>query len=198
MRVDRSRPWGYFIYRTTYASDEDWTSGLAKLKRRFDSMVCRIKYEGAAGKLIADGFRNVIINDKDTLDSASVETVLVRHRNWVESHGLSRYSNLRFRCCLMIDEQCLRSIVASPDPYKEPTEAPMGYINILYMDHDPVAEDYDEGPFYEACMRLIWMRLPLMHLRARISRSVSSRQSLDFPAQNIRVITFPRRVKDEQ
>jgi hypothetical protein len=95
-----------------------------------------------------------MIEDKNTLDGASVKTVLVRHRDWVESHGLSTYANPRFGCCLMIDEQCLRSIIASRDPYKDRIEWPIGYINILDMDHDPVAEDYDEGPFYDGCMRL--------------------------------------------
>jgi hypothetical protein len=73
----------------------------------------------------------------------------------------------------MIDEQCLRSIIASRDLYKDPRGAPSGYINILDMDQDPAAEDYGEGPLYDAC-GLIWMHFTLMHLRAKISRSVSS------------------------
>ncbi|KAL3442959.1 hypothetical protein BJX65DRAFT_312260 [Aspergillus insuetus] len=64
---DNSWPWGYFIYQ-----------------RWFDSAVRSLKYEGEAGQLIAEGFRNVIIEDKDTLDGAGVETILLRHRNWVD------------------------------------------------------------------------------------------------------------------
>ncbi|KAA8650190.1 hypothetical protein EYZ11_010064 [Aspergillus tanneri] len=162
---DQAWPWGYFIYRTTYASEEDWTAALAKLNRYFYHEVKPPNRELLPGqldayKLIYEGYRNVIIEDPE-LDGVGADIILKKHREWVTRHGLDTYASPRFGHCLMIDEQCLRSILASKEPGTaepsgcDPWTGPHGYINILdVVDHDPEDPEYDEGPFYNGCMRL--------------------------------------------
>ncbi|KAL4960978.1 uncharacterized protein BDV14DRAFT_181207 [Aspergillus stella-maris] len=157
---DRSWPWGFVIYRTTYASEEDWAEGIAKLNRHFDC--CLPSPGNEAIRLVREGLRNVIIDDISTFNGASVETVLKRHQKWVveecqididegEAFGIPR-----FEFCLMIDEQCLRSILhcGNPVPGGDTDNKVMGYVNILDMEHNALAEDYDEGPFHDGCFRL--------------------------------------------
>ncbi|KAL4956504.1 hypothetical protein BDW69DRAFT_203063 [Aspergillus filifer] len=156
---DHLWPWGFVIYRTTYASEEQWAAGIAKLNRHFD---CCLPGPGTeAGRHVREGFRNVIIDDVFTLNGASVETVLGRHRKWVEEErqvdrDSYTFAQPRFQFCLMIDEQCLRSILHCGNPVVDggTDNGVLGYVNILDMDHDPLAEGYDEGPFHDGCFRL--------------------------------------------
>ncbi|KAA8648821.1 uncharacterized protein ATNIH1004_004706 [Aspergillus tanneri] len=166
---DRAWPWGYIIYRTTYASEEGWTAALAKLDRYFCQEVKPLKAGSDrellrgqldAHKLIYEGYRNFVIEDPK-LDSVGADIILKKHRERVKRHGLNPNASSRFGYRLMIDEQCPQSILASKEPgTAEPAgwgqwTGPHGYINILdVVDHDPEDPEYDEGPFYNGCMRL--------------------------------------------
>ncbi|KAL4921401.1 hypothetical protein BDW62DRAFT_174592 [Aspergillus aurantiobrunneus] len=161
---ERAWPWGYFIYRTTYASDEDWAAALAKLDRYFDVYSPpgqrRARPEDYnASATVREGYRNVIIEDRGTLDNVDVSVVFQRHKEWLERHWIDSHASPRFGHCLMIDEPCLRSILAAREPKPRGNlqpQGPLGYINILdIVGQGPTAvPKYDEGPFYNRCMRL--------------------------------------------
>ncbi|EAU29606.1 predicted protein [Aspergillus terreus NIH2624] len=53
-----------------------------------------------------------------------------------------------------LDGVSLESILASGDPELPSTIRPTGYVNVLDMSHNPEDSGYDEGPFYNGCMRL--------------------------------------------
>ncbi|KAB8077258.1 hypothetical protein BDV29DRAFT_153811 [Aspergillus leporis] len=121
---DRAWPWGYFIYRTTYAFEADWMSALAKLDRYFFSGVISPKDDSDrelqpgqidAYKLVYEGYRNVIIENPQ-LDGVDAGVIIEKHREWVAKHGFSIRESPRVDYCLMIDAQCLQSILASEGP----------------------------------------------------------------------------------
>src|SRR4051812_17154095 len=83
-------PWGWAIYRTSYAntSDEDWARAIEKLDQ-----ACLASLEWAElswaerGKsqiyMTREGYRNVIFEDP-ALEGASEAMIRSRHTQWVE------------------------------------------------------------------------------------------------------------------
>ena len=116
-------PWGWAIYRTTYAttSDEDWTraiekidqaclAGLADKEGEWTWLGCTLI------KLVREGYRNVILEDP-TLEGASEAVIRSRHRAWAKTYGRPAFGAcLRFHYPLLLDDRCVRSILASPEP----------------------------------------------------------------------------------
>ncbi|RAL10709.1 uncharacterized protein BO97DRAFT_406716 [Aspergillus homomorphus CBS 101889] len=164
---DRTWPWGYVVYRTTYSSQEDWHAALVKLDHYFWGGVIPPITRGHKPllgqldtyELVRAGYRNVIIEDP-ALDGVGVGVVFEKHRAWVAQHGFRPDNCPRFGYPLMVDEPCIRSILATTGPRGFEVSSgswagPYGYINILDVaEHDPEASDYDEGPFYDGCMRM--------------------------------------------
>ncbi|KAB8220693.1 hypothetical protein BDV33DRAFT_88818 [Aspergillus novoparasiticus] len=112
-------PWGYFIYRTAYGSDEDWNQALAKLNRYIH---CTIRYDDdpEPAEIVWEGCKNVIIDDKQLLEGASPVKVRQLFQDWVERHpDYNHRSTPRSAVCLMIDDHALQSILASPEPCLE-------------------------------------------------------------------------------
>ncbi|KAE8358059.1 hypothetical protein BDV27DRAFT_150775 [Aspergillus caelatus] len=74
-------PWGYFIYWTTYGSDEDWNQALAKLHRYIH---CTIRYDDnpEPAEIVWEGCKNVIVDDRELLEGASPVKIILIHRNF--------------------------------------------------------------------------------------------------------------------
>ncbi|KAE8417644.1 hypothetical protein BDV36DRAFT_283535 [Aspergillus pseudocaelatus] len=83
-------PWGYFIYRTTYGSDEDWNQALAKLHRYIH---CTIRYDDnpEPAEIVWEGFWQLF-------------------QDWLKRHPNGGTPRSTF--CLMIDDHALQSILA--------------------------------------------------------------------------------------
>ncbi|KAJ6191177.1 hypothetical protein N7519_001198 [Penicillium mononematosum] len=167
-------PWGWAIYRTSYAktSDEDWARAIEKLDQ-----ACMADLEffernwsqtgATCVKMIREGYRNVIFEDP-TLEGASEAVIQRRHQKWVEDHGLYVCSAVpRLNYPLLLDERCVRSILASSEPRRPPalqsesyphaTDGPgvtVGYVNVI--DGDFVLENWEEeyGEFYRGLVRV--------------------------------------------
>ncbi|KAL4926042.1 uncharacterized protein BDV17DRAFT_270348 [Aspergillus undulatus] len=92
----------------------------------------------------------------------------------MRDHDIEGYTTLRFECCLMIDEECLRSILRAGEPFVGggTDNYVFGYVNILDMEHDPTAEGYDEGPFYDGCMGSTWTRFGILHMPWPVRTSI--------------------------
>ncbi|KAF5855825.1 hypothetical protein ETB97_008328 [Aspergillus alliaceus] len=115
----RGWPWGYFIYRTAYGSDEDWNQALAKLNRY---IYCTIRYnnEPEPAKIVWEGYKNVIIDDKKLLEGASPAKVRQLFQDWMKRHPKHNHCGTpRTAFCLIIDDHALQSILASPEPSLE-------------------------------------------------------------------------------
>lgn len=110
-------PWGYFIYRTVYGvSDADWNRAIERIDRY---IYCGLHSwtndaDPESTRIVWEGYRNVIIDDRELLDSASVEQVRRLFKDWLERHHC--HATPRFEYCWMIDYKALQSILASPEP----------------------------------------------------------------------------------
>jgi hypothetical protein len=140
------------IYRTTYSSKKDWTAVLDKLNRYFD--IFSPDNVDDVSRIVKEGHRDIVIEDP-ALDGVSLEVIRQRHLEWLKLRGLDPcWAHPRTSYCLIIDERCVQSILASGDPELPSTIRPTGYVNVLDMSHNPEDSGYDEGPFYNGCMRL--------------------------------------------
>ncbi|GAQ05743.1 hypothetical protein ALT_3064 [Aspergillus lentulus] len=123
-------PWGYFIYRTCYenVSEADWKEAMRKL----DAYVyCFLRSHQAYGdpepyrrywhpepiRLICEGYRNVVIEDRELLEGASVHLVRQLFNDWMTRHD--QEGDPRSEFCLMIDDKALQSILKSPEPSED-------------------------------------------------------------------------------
>ncbi|KAF7169849.1 hypothetical protein CNMCM5623_002448 [Aspergillus felis] len=114
-------PWGYFIYRTCYenVSEADWKEAMRKL----DACVhCFLRYRRTFShpepiRLICEGYRNVVIEDRELLEGASVHQVRRLFDDWMTRHDQD--GDPRSEFCLMIDDKALRSILNTPEPSED-------------------------------------------------------------------------------
>ncbi|KAB8237521.1 uncharacterized protein BDW43DRAFT_321888 [Aspergillus alliaceus] len=119
MHWSQGWPWGYFIYRTAYSSDEDWNQALAKLNRY---IYCTIRYKDnpEPAEIVWEGYKNVIVDDKKLLEGAPPTKVRQLFHDWIKHHLQHNHCSIsRSAFCLMIDNHALQSILASPEPSLE-------------------------------------------------------------------------------
>ncbi|KAJ6034421.1 hypothetical protein N7499_001626 [Penicillium canescens] len=116
-------PWGWAIYRTSYAntSDEDWARAIEKLDQ-----ACLAGLADKEGEwtwlgrtlieLVREGYGNVIFEDP-TLEGVSEAVVRSRHRAWAKTYGRPAFGPCPpFHYPLLLDDRCVRSILASAEP----------------------------------------------------------------------------------
>ncbi|KAJ5375425.1 hypothetical protein N7517_007431 [Penicillium concentricum] len=158
-------PRGWAIYRTSYIeiSDEDWARAIEKLDQAclagLEFSECWWSKAGFTHiEMIREGYRNIMFEDP-TLEGASEAVIQRRHTQWVEDHGLYVCSAVpRLNYPLLLDERCVRSILASAEPIRPTTpqsepRGMVGYVNVL--DGDLVFEDRQEedGEYYYGLVR---------------------------------------------
>ncbi|KAJ5787586.1 hypothetical protein N7457_002576 [Penicillium paradoxum] len=168
-------PWGFAIYRTSYAKtcDEDWARAIEKFDEAcLADLGDSERWWFQSGKShiyeARQGYRNVIFEDP-ALEGASEVVIRNRHRKWVEGHGLPvLHSSPRIMYCLLFDDRCIRSILASTLPKKSSPlahqlERPhhgrdpdgmVGYVNLIDAEFDPEDPENECGPCYHGLVRL--------------------------------------------
>lgn len=109
--------------------------------------------------MIREGYRNVVFEDP-TLKGASEAVIQRRHKQWVEDLGLMVCSAVpRLNYPVLLDERCVRSILASAEPIRPTTShsepgGMVGYVNVL--DGNFVLEEREEedGEYYLGLVRV--------------------------------------------
>lgn len=166
-------PWGWAIFRTSYThtSDKDWAKAIEKLDQSclnglttFELSWARSGYNTIG--MIRDGYRNVIFEDP-ALEGASAATIRTKHLKWVKGHGLGVGGGTpRLDYCLLLDDRCVRSILASAEPVQPVLVQPgslsipyapgamVGYVNVVDSCFDPEDPDDDTGEFYQGMVRV--------------------------------------------
>ncbi|KAH8431114.1 uncharacterized protein LDX57_008775 [Aspergillus melleus] len=149
-------PWGFFIYRTAYGSDEDWNQALAKLHRYIHYDIWRtVKDEPEAAKIVWEGCHNVIVEDRKLLEGASPIKVRELFQEWiVRNPEHDNHSEPRSSFCLMIDDHAIQSILASSEPGLDRNQP--GYVILIGRSFP------DKGGLRFEPFNGSWMRL-LMH-----------------------------------
>lgn len=139
-------PWGFIIYRTVYTpeSDELWSACLDKIEEsvRLEIDIFGEEYtDNTPERILKETFKNVILEDRERWDSASVEQIRADFIAHLQSIGSSVGDDFpRSTVCLVIDDACLQSI---RNTFDEPENnrgswAPTGFVGVI----DPTyAED---------------------------------------------------------
>jgi hypothetical protein len=102
-----------------------------------DAIDCRDP--GFAEKLIHEGYKNVVLEDKERWDGASIGKIQDDFRVQVERVDSTSISDdfpftcaaPRYMACLVIDEECLQSIKDSPEMKERSRWTDMGYVFVV-------------------------------------------------------------------
>jgi hypothetical protein len=116
-------PWGYTIYRTVYTPESDiyWEAAVDAIRANiFATLDYELQHANLESKnekahrILRDGYRSLVFEDKSQLDRATIDQVAKKFKNFLD--GKPGTSGTRFRWCLMIDERALRSFIRHPEP----------------------------------------------------------------------------------
>lgn len=135
----KHKRWGFLIYRCDYASEEAWMKFLLILNRRIEEELKILKAED-----LWDTMEMTPMEDKDSLDGATIDQVRDIFKAWVRSnearaetndglHGTFTYP--RHTYCVHVDADVLDSVVnRAPQPplwdWRE-----IGYVNLVEVWH---------------------------------------------------------------
>jgi hypothetical protein len=143
--VGEAWPWGFFIYRTVYTpeSDQVWSACLEKIDRYIHWEIDHVDGDryadaedhGFPERLVHETYKNVILEDKERWDGASVAQIRKDFKDLIASRG-ARIGEVvpRYSVCLVIDQQCLDSIM---NAFEDPEESMhgggpwMGFITMI-------------------------------------------------------------------
>lgn len=111
--------WGVTIFRTVYTPESDAIFPI--IVERINGFMTSCfpgtrRQPTEADREIISRHINTIIEDKATLDNASIEQVHAAFEKWVELEGLSNSNNTRYHIALMIDQEGLDGIMKLPLP----------------------------------------------------------------------------------
>ncbi|KAJ6114350.1 hypothetical protein N7486_000128 [Penicillium sp. IBT 16267x] len=168
-------PWGFIIYRTVYTPESDrvWSACLDKIE---ESVRWEIDMHGkeyadqTPERTLKETFKNVILEDRERWDGASVEQIRADFIANLESVGSFVGEGIsRTTACLFIDEACLQSI---RNTFDEPENqrgswAPTGFVGII----DP---QYTEGQSYCNMQYRGFMRMKIDCLYELVARQLTS------------------------
>lgn len=105
-------------------------------------------------KLLNETDRNVILEDKERWNGASVDQIREDFKQYLASIGVDAGSIVpRYTVCLIIDEKCLKSIMAAVEPEDQDTGGPrMGVVTMVDPTYNP-NDNYDNAG-YRGFMRV--------------------------------------------
>ncbi|XWW97021.1 hypothetical protein V2A60_005001 [Cordyceps javanica] len=119
MQNDGHRSWGFVIYRTTYASDQDWGRCLSRIHAA--TQEC---FEFYNGRDVLDLRKSTVMDNVRIFDGMDSHAVRKHFRQWVADHLVEEqgpqsqttsHLSPRYRFAIQIDAEALESIVNQPD-----------------------------------------------------------------------------------
>ncbi|KAI8249136.1 hypothetical protein K4K58_011088 [Colletotrichum sp. SAR11_239] len=114
--------WGFYLYRTTYDNQPVWERYISNLRQRAFDFIARDS--SSKRDEMQATFRISVIEDRESLDGASIQEVLTRFQSWAnalpdesdESQDIPANDSrdyARFNLCLYVDGECLSSLETS-------------------------------------------------------------------------------------
>lgn len=173
----RYLPWGFVIYRTVYTAESDrlWSACLAKIDRYVQWSIGQIDEDEYPDgdrfpeTFVQETYKNLVLEDRQRWDGASLDQIREDFQQYSESLGMEDGSHIPWsKACLVIDDQCLKSIVSA---FEDPTESASwggpkrgfvieqgGYIMlkpfVVMVDPTFSPEDDYDTPGYQGYMRV--------------------------------------------
>ncbi|KAG9517022.1 hypothetical protein KCV07_g6489, partial [Aureobasidium melanogenum] len=149
-QADGHKTWGYVIYRTTYEDEAAWTEFMRRL--RFwaaDSM------ESFNGQDVLNKMTWTVFDDKESFDGANVATIRHHFRNWAETAvqreqqqpgqvdgtPVGMGHSPRYRYCVQVDAEALKSAVQDAPPPPDFNEDNQGWVKVIDKNWLPRDED---------------------------------------------------------
>ncbi|KAJ0120530.1 hypothetical protein J7T55_015259 [Diaporthe amygdali] len=126
--------WGFVIYRCVYGDDEAWQRYMKYFE---EDIIEGLEHHG--GDVVLPQYaRWTVIEDQETLDSASIDTVRDMFVEWRNKHQVEleeRWINRiippllrdapnrlpRFTYCLYVDQKCLNTVTAFAEKFPKPS-----------------------------------------------------------------------------
>ena len=144
------RTWGYVIYRTTYASDDDWAEFLRRLRYHMEG-----SFDSNNGRDILELFTLTVFSDSSLFDGADTPTIRAHFRQWTENAFRAEQQpqdgsggeavcigrSPRYMFCVQVDAAALHSVVhdAPAPPAFDVTKK--GWVKLVSKDWIPREED---------------------------------------------------------
>jgi hypothetical protein len=137
-QADGHSTWGYVIYRTTYENDTDWTEFMRRLRAWAEDAM-----DTCNGQDVLDQMTWTVFDDKELFDGADVMTIRRHFRAWTETAVHSeqpRKSNSapaemgrspRYRYCIQVDVEALKSSVHDAPPPPNFDEDNQGWVKVI-------------------------------------------------------------------
>ncbi|KAH0338003.1 hypothetical protein KCU81_g7867, partial [Aureobasidium melanogenum] len=149
-QADRHRTWGYVIYRTTYKDEAAWTEFMRRL--RFwatDSM------EFCNGQDVLDKMTWTVFDNKERFDGVNTATIRQHFRDWAETAvrheqqepgqvdeaPVSMGRSPRYRYCVQVDAEALKSAVYDAPPPPDFDKDNQGWAKVIDKNWLPRNED---------------------------------------------------------
>jgi hypothetical protein len=161
-------PWGFVIYRTIYTPESDtmWATVLERLhvfikfsldfRRLMQEQESGFQIDSIPDDLVYQLFQNDVVEDRESLDGASIKVVRKHFRTWREQQDSKILSwTMRRKFCLMIDEDALKSLFEAQAPTIENYNQPRQRVWVTAIDPFFDRQTYYEFPYAG------WMRVPV-------------------------------------
>ncbi|KAJ0351636.1 hypothetical protein COL154_002916 [Colletotrichum chrysophilum] len=146
--------WGFYLYRTTYDNQPLWERYISNLRQRAFDFIARDS--SSKRDEMQTTFRISVIEDRESLDGASIQEVLTRFQSWAnalpdesdESQDIPANDSrdyARFNLYLYVDAECLSSLETSiPFVKVVNAETPVPDSEEEYSDSDEDLTDSDD------------------------------------------------------
>lgn len=138
---DGHRTWGFVIYRSTYESDADWEEVMNRL--RFWASDC---VELFNGQDVIDKMTWTVFDDRSLFDGVQTARIRQHFQNWCLTAPMAEQGtadpgrSARYRYCVQIDTESLRSILQEPAPPDMSRDTP-GWVKLILKGWLPVREN---------------------------------------------------------
>lgn len=161
------RTWGFVIYRCTYGDDDAWARFMKIVNERV-----RESLEAYDTPELMETLDWPVQEDRATLEGASKDVVRQHFRRWVAgAPGHDDPFSPRFRYCIQVDAESLKSVVTDAPQPPEPDLDSIGCVNMIEGDWtlDEDEEEDDGGEEIEGCTQhnVGWIRVPVCGLAPR-------------------------------
>ncbi|KAG8156441.1 hypothetical protein KVR01_013675 [Diaporthe batatas] len=164
--------WGFVIYRCAYGDNEEWK----RFMKYFEDDFMRGLETFGGDAVLPQYAKWTVIEDKEALDNASIDTVRAKFVEWRDTHNVARQQHWvkkvmplptdapnrlpRFTYCIYVDQKCLNTLPAFaenfPPAHRYAPVPPLvvalidgDYDESLYVRGGPRAAPDEEGQYPE-------------------------------------------------
>jgi hypothetical protein len=167
----KHKPWGFLIYRCDYTSDDLWEKFMSNLRYDVEEWLLTIKAHD-----LKDALEMTPVENKKTLDGATVDQVRDLFKDWVKSDEARNemgqgapcgaFKSPRYTYCVHVDVDVMDSVVnRAPQPPIYDTRE-IGYVNMVQLRFEDFVEEARSASIY---WKMYW----------RIGRGNSTEESDD-------------------